>query len=213
MGFRNSKNTEVSRIGKSQDQARIHDSCWFLSLFRNKCLCQWGHQGIGRKLAILRTHYFWPGLGKKVASHIKQYFSCTVTKAPTPKAHTPQRHLLAFCPFETVAIDFRFSKTRRWQRWIWRCANNHRHFYKYSQAVPCKNQTTPVAAKALLEKWFSHYYESLRNCILIRAGILKADLSYAWSYANCMGLTTQEQPLAIHKGMAWWNASTGLFVE
>ncbi|PIK62210.1 putative transposon Ty3-I Gag-Pol polyprotein [Apostichopus japonicus] len=35
-------------------------------------------------------------------------------------------------------------------------------FTKYSQAIPCKNQTAVVVARALRDKWFTHYGVPLR---------------------------------------------------
>ncbi|PIK45563.1 putative transposon Ty3-I Gag-Pol polyprotein [Apostichopus japonicus] len=112
----------------------------------------WGHQGIGRTLSILKARCFWPGQDKDVARYIKNCFTCTVTKAPTPKVRTPRRHLLAFRPFELVAIDFlKLDVGKGGYEDVLVITDA---FTKFAQAIPCRNQTTPVVAKALREVVF-----------------------------------------------------------
>ncbi|PIK33447.1 putative transposon Ty3-I Gag-Pol polyprotein [Apostichopus japonicus] len=121
---------------------------------------QWGHQGIGRTIGILKARCYWPGLHKDVQKHIKKCFTCVATKAPTPKVRTPRRHLIAFRPLELVAMDFlKLDVGRGGYEDVLVITDA---FTKYSQAIPCKNQTAVVVARALRDKWFTHYGVPLR---------------------------------------------------
>ena len=37
----------------------------------------WGHQGTGRTMGLLRQRCFWPGMSKQVREYIKSCFACT----------------------------------------------------------------------------------------------------------------------------------------
>ena len=121
---------------------------------------QWGHQGISRTTEILRSRCFWPRLHQDVKDHVKKCFTCVTTKAPTPAICTPRRHLLAFRPMELVAIDFlKLDKGKGGYEDVLVITDA---FTKYSQAVPCQDQTAPTVARALLHSWFVHYGAPLR---------------------------------------------------
>ncbi|KAJ8020637.1 hypothetical protein HOLleu_40281 [Holothuria leucospilota] len=121
---------------------------------------QWGHQGVNRTFSILRQKCFWPGLHKDVKDYISQCLTCCTTKDQTPRIRTPQRHLLAFRPLELVAIDFlKLDKGKGGYEDVLVVTDV---FTKYSQAIPCRNQTAPVVVKALRDHWISHYGAPLR---------------------------------------------------
>lgn len=72
----------------------------------------------------------------------------------------PRRHLLAFQPFELVAIDFlKLDVGKGGYEDVLVITDA---FTKHAQAIPCKNQTAIVVAKALRDNWFSHYGIPLR---------------------------------------------------
>ena len=116
---------------------------------------QWGHQGVGRSYGLLRARCFWPGMNRHVREYVRQYFQCTVSKAQTPAVRPPMRHLLAFKPLERLAIDF--LKLDRGHGGIEDVLVMTESFTKYAQAVPYKDQTAPVVAKALRDHWFACY--------------------------------------------------------
>lgn len=104
----------------------------------------WGHQGIGRTLSVFNVRCFWPVQCNDVTSYIKQCFTCTVTKVSSPKVRTPRRHLLAFRPFELMGMDFlKLDVGKGGYEDVLVITDA---FTKFSQAIPCKNQTTPVVA-------------------------------------------------------------------
>ena len=120
----------------------------------------WGHQGINRTQDILKSRCFWPGLHKDTKKYIQDCFTCTTIKAPTPKVRMPRRYLLAFKPMELVATDF--LKLDRGKGGIEDVLVMTDSFTKYAQAIPCRNQTAPVVARALRDHWFCHYGAPLR---------------------------------------------------
>lgn len=121
---------------------------------------EWGHQGISRTQSLLKEKCFWPGLHKDVEEHVKRCFTCITTKAPTPAVRTPRRHLLAFRPLELLAIDFlKLDKGKGGFEDVLVLTDA---FTKYAQAVPCRDQTAPVVARALRDNWINHYGSPLR---------------------------------------------------
>ena len=121
---------------------------------------QWGHQGVSRTISILRDRCFWPGMYGDVKQHIKECFACVASKAPTPPIRTPRRHLLAFKPMELIAIDFlKLDRGRGGYEDVLVVTDA---FTKFAQAIPCKNQTAPVVARALIDGWIVHYGAPLR---------------------------------------------------
>ena len=116
---------------------------------------QWGHKGVGRSYGLLRARCFWPGMNRHVREYVRQCFQCTVSKAQTPAVRPPMRHLLAFKPLERLAIDF--LKLDRGHGGIEDVLVMTDSFTKYAQAVPCKDQTALVVAKALRDHWFACY--------------------------------------------------------
>ena len=121
---------------------------------------QWGHQGINRTLAILQERCFWPGMCSDVRGHVKKCFVCIASKTPTPALRTPRRHLLAFKPLELIAIDF--LKLDKGQGGYEDVLVITDAFTKFAQAIPCKNQTAIITARALIDGWIVHYGAPLR---------------------------------------------------
>ncbi|PIK41093.1 putative transposon Ty3-I Gag-Pol polyprotein [Apostichopus japonicus] len=77
-----------------------------------------------------------------------------VTKAPTPKVRTPRRHLLAFRPFELVAIDFlKLDVGKGGYEDVLVITDA---FTKFAQAIPCRNQTTPLLPKRYVRSGFPY---------------------------------------------------------
>ena len=116
---------------------------------------QWGHQGVGRTYALLKARCYWPGMNRDVRQHVRSCFPCSVAKRQTPAVRPALRHLLAFRPNERLAIDFlKLDRGRGGYEDVLVMTDS---FTKFAQAVPCKDQTAPVVAKALLDKWFGCY--------------------------------------------------------
>ena len=116
---------------------------------------QWGHQGVGRTYALLKARCYWPGMNRDIRQHIRSCFPCAVAKRQTPAVRPPLRHLLAFRPNERLAIDFlKLDRGRGGYEDVLVMTDS---FTKFAQAVPCKDQTAPVVAKALRDRWFACY--------------------------------------------------------
>ena len=115
---------------------------------------QWAHQGMNRTYELLRRRCFWPGMYHQIKRHIQQCLRCSLTKAPTP-VRPPMRHLLAFRPQEIIAIDF--LKLDRGSGGFENVLVLTDVFSKFSQAIPCRDQTAVTVAKALRDHWFAHY--------------------------------------------------------
>ena len=116
---------------------------------------QWGHQGVARTYALLKSRCYWPGLHSQVKSYVKRCLLCTVAKARTPKARPLMQHLLAFRPLELLAIDFlKVDRGRHGMEDILVCTDA---FTKWAQATPCSNQLAVTVAKKLRDCWFTVY--------------------------------------------------------
>ena len=77
------------------------------------------------------------------------------SKPPTPTVRPPQRHLMAFRPQEVLAVDF--LKLDRGLRGYEDVLVLTDVFSKYSQAVPCRDQSSETVAKVVRDHWISHY--------------------------------------------------------
>ena len=116
---------------------------------------KWGHQGVNRTFELLRRRCYWPGMHHDVKKHIRKCYRCTASKSPTPTVRPPLRHLLAFQPQEIVAMDF--LKLDRGVRGFEDVLVLTDIFSKFSQAIPCRDQTGMTVAKALRDHWFIQY--------------------------------------------------------
>ncbi|PIK40532.1 putative transposon Ty3-I Gag-Pol polyprotein [Apostichopus japonicus] len=151
---------------------------------------------------------FWPGLHREVQIYVKDCFTCAAIKEQTPKVRTPQRHLLAFRPQEMLAIDF--LKLDRGRGGFEDVLVMTDAFTKYAQAVPCRNQTAPVVAKALRDHWFSHYGTPLRihsdRGRNFESGLIR-------EICKLYGIEKTRTTPYISQGKAKLNVSTGPCVE
>ena len=116
---------------------------------------QWGHQGSGRTLGLLKTRCFWPGMAGQVKQYVKDCAHCRLAKAPGPKPRMPMQHLLAFRPLELVAMDF--LKLDRGKGGYEDVLVITDAYTKFSQAVKCPDQTALTVARVLRDSWFSCY--------------------------------------------------------
>ena len=116
---------------------------------------KWGHQGVTRTFELLRRRCFWPGMHHDVKKHVQRCFRCVTTKPPTPTIRPPMRHLLAFRPQEILAVDF--LKLDGGFKGYEDVLVMTDIFSKFSQAVPCRDQTALTVAKMLRDHWFVHY--------------------------------------------------------
>ena len=106
-------------------------------------------------MALLKQSCFWPGISGYVRNHIKKCLRCRLSKTQGPYVRPPMHHLLAFEPMERLAIDF--LKLDRGKGSLENVLVMTDAFTKYSLAVPCRDQTAPVVARALRDHWFVHY--------------------------------------------------------
>ena len=116
---------------------------------------KWGHQGINRTYALLRSRCYWPGMHGHVRKYVRQCAHCTVAKAPIPKTRPAMQHLLAFKPLELVAVDF--LKLDRGKGGFEDVLTMTDGFSKWAQAVPCRDQTAVTVASKLRDCWFNVY--------------------------------------------------------
>ena len=121
---------------------------------------KWGHQGSDRTFSLLKTRVYWPGMRGHVKRHVKACFHCLKSKTPIPTVRPLMRHLLAFKPMELVAMDF--LKLDKGKGVIEDVLTITDAFSKWSVAIPCKDQTAKIAAKVLMQNWFSIYGVPLR---------------------------------------------------
>ena len=114
-----------------------------------------GHQGITRTLSLAEERYFWVGMTKDITEYIKACDRCTRAKSPSRKIVTPMESVVASRPLEILALDFIVVE---------KSSDNFENilvitdiFTKFTQAVPCKDQTAETTAKVLIREWFNKY--------------------------------------------------------
>ena len=116
---------------------------------------RWGHQGVSRTYALLKSRCHWPGMSSDVRKHVRHCVQCTISKAPVPKIRPPMKHLLAFRPLELLAVDF--LKIDRGRGGVEDVLTLTDGFTKWAQAIPCRDQTAATVARKLRDSWFSVY--------------------------------------------------------
>ncbi len=105
--------------------------------------------------SLLRRRVYWPRMTADVRRHIHRCKLCTVAKATQPQVRVPMRHLLAFRPLEVLAVDFvKVDKGRGGYEDVLIKTDV---YTKFSQAVPCRDQTAVIVAKALRNQWFTKF--------------------------------------------------------
>ena len=110
-----------------------------------------GHQWAERTYNILRQCRFWYGMYTQVGKYVDACHQCRVSKGGYHKPYAEMWHLTASRPLETLAIDFTTLEKAGIIEDVLVMTDI---LSKYTLAVPCRNQTAKVVAKALLEKWF-----------------------------------------------------------
>ena len=113
-----------------------------------------GHPGKEKTLWLARQRYFWPSLEKEVNERIERCPRCIRSKTPIE----PTAELFPVettHPLELVCIDF--LGLERSKGGFENILVITDHFTRFSQAIPCKNQTATTTSKALYENFFLHY--------------------------------------------------------
>ena len=114
-----------------------------------------GHQGIDRRLDLLRERVYWPTMTQDASSWIDQCRRCQVAKVnyntPKPKFG----HLIAHNPLDLVCLDFtKVNPSKGGKENVLVMTDA---FTKLSVVVTTNNQQALTVAKALVERWFHVY--------------------------------------------------------
>lgn len=107
---------------------------------------QMGHQGQERTLALLRRHFYWPGMETAVGAFIQDCPRCLLFKT-RQDTKAPLVPMLPKAPLHIVAMDFLTLS---------RPADHYQNilvvtdlFTKYAWAIPTVDQTAVTTARAL----------------------------------------------------------------
>lgn len=113
-----------------------------------------GHQGKDRTLFLLRSRFYWPGLESDVDTYIRECGRC-IRQKTHEKRSAELVNITTSQPMELVCIDFlSLERSKGGYEDILVITD---HFTRYAQAVPCRNQSAKVTAKALFENFIVHY--------------------------------------------------------
>ena len=114
-----------------------------------------GHQGAERTTALVRERCYWPNMRTDIDRWCKECERCVVAKAVQPAVRTTMGHLMAYKPWEVLAIDFATLE---------RASDGRENilvvtdvFSKFSQAFPTADQRAQTVVKILTESWFHRF--------------------------------------------------------
>ncbi len=114
-----------------------------------------GHQGVERTLELARQRCYWPGMSSDVARWVQWCDRCQQAKDVAPVARSYMGHLMASCPNEIVAIDFRvLEPSQTGQENVLVMTDV---FSKFTVAVPTWDQQAGTVARVLVEECFFKY--------------------------------------------------------
>ena len=113
-----------------------------------------GHQGRDRTLYLVRSRFYWPGQESDVEKYVGQCGRCIRRKTlPRPSAELVS--ITSSQPMELVCIDFlSLERSKGGYEDILVITD---HFTRYAQAIPTRNKSAKVTAKALFENFIVHY--------------------------------------------------------
>ena len=113
------------------------------------------HAGIGRTIARIRLHWYWPGMTRDVRKIIQTCEKCQAGKTGGTQASTSRQRLHAGRPWQQVAIDLvgPFPETQRGNKWILVLTD---HFTRWQDALPLADATAPSVATILDERVFCY---------------------------------------------------------
>lgn len=106
-----------------------------------------GHQGTTRTLQLARERCYWPTMVQDIERHCSDCPRCTLAKAGK-KVHSSLGSLIARRPLEVLAIDF--TVLEKGHGGLENVLVLTDIFTKYTQAVPCKDQTAKTVAAVLV---------------------------------------------------------------
>ena len=112
-----------------------------------------GHMGRDRTLHLVRERFFWPGMTTDVEQHITSCRRCIQRKKPVSKA--PLVPISTTQPLEIVSMDHLTLEPSK---------GGFQHilvitdmYTRYAVAIPVRNLSASVTAKAFVDNFITHY--------------------------------------------------------
>lgn len=114
-----------------------------------------GHLGITKTIARLAQQYYWPGMFREAANHVRKCDSCRTFKTSQRQTAGKMHHRQISSPADTLAADLIGPLPRS--------TNGHTHalvvqdiFTKWVEARPLRKATAAAITKALEEIIYHH---------------------------------------------------------
>ena len=111
-----------------------------------------GHQGVERTLSLPRKMCFWLRMVQGVQKWCKDCKRCMIAKATIPSIKPPMRKLIAYCPWKYCQLISLYL--RRQPGNVLVVADI---FFKFTQAIPTRDQKDVTVAKTIVKEWFVCY--------------------------------------------------------
>ena len=113
-----------------------------------------GHMGRDRTLYLAQERFFWPYMSRDIERYVSSCHRCLRKKAPI-NTRASLVNITTSQPLEILCMDFLKLDP---------CKGNIEdvliitdHFTRYSQAIPLRNQSAKLTAKALFDNFINHY--------------------------------------------------------
>ena len=114
-----------------------------------------GHFGADKTTALIRSRFFWVGLGTEVKKWCDGCPRCILHKKPVRSAKAPLVPIETFYPMQMVSVDF--LKMDCSAGGLYNILVAVDHFTKFAWAIPTTNQTAITTARALCRHVFQQF--------------------------------------------------------
>lgn len=130
-----------------------------------------GHQGRDRTLNLLKSRFYWPGMGKDVQEFIARCDRCSRAKAPNLPDKAPLHPIVSTEPLDIVCMDYLSLESSKGGYGNILVITDH--FTKIAVAIPTTSQTASNTAK-LISQHFIYRHGIPRRLHSDRGGSFEA---------------------------------------
>ena len=115
-----------------------------------------GHMGLKKTAEVVQMRAYWPTWSSDVSSFVKRCLQCARYHRGAPPRQAEMQTPQVGEPWERVSVDITgpHPKSTRQNQYILTVVD---HFSKWAEAIPIRNRTATVVAKALMVHVISKY--------------------------------------------------------